>query len=394
MESLYEELMICEDIIFFEDPGIFRKKYFITSNKRSTFLKVKKGEFNFLRKLSEYLNGNYSTKMIEKELTAYYEKEIHIDSAIEFLEKNRLMKHSQNLTINKIEVELSGKKVTEFMLEDVRTAVRNLLRMLLCILIVAFITIGTISIYMIIKNPEMISETYKASRDFTWSQVKYYEYGMFMVLCILAVLSHELGHMLVAICMGVNPKSINVTMIFGISPILYVRYKNLYTRSSLKRICVMSGGMLMNLLLGFIHWTLLVQTQYWIHAAVLIVNLGFILSALSLRGASDGYFIFSTLFNLEGFRWSMLRIIREAFLNKKAFLKIFRNKKAMIQLGYFIFSYSGILWTLYLYIHLIMDFIGIKLQLKTFSYVLCIGLIIIFLLSISKFIRNIKKVYS
>lgn len=176
-----------------------------------------------------------------------------------------------------------------------------------------------------------------------------------VVICLTAVpllvnATHELGHYLIAVLLGVSPKSLTIGF-FVTWPTVYIKYRGLNLYSTSVKICVMSGGIfahIFNVFIGLILKKIGIESsilEIWI-----AVNVSMVITNLLLFGPTDGYFMVSNLIGIFNLR-----------------LKGYRGMSKMIHMAWHKLSREESVCGLVLLVLWLMSFVGVY---KSFQYYL------------------------
>lgn len=151
-----------------------------------------------------------------------------------------------------------------------------------------------------------------------------------MLSSVLFLLLHELSHAVASKNMGLEPKTITLSLYLYSTLMVYLRIPGIYKLTPKKRIVVWGAGMYTNLFLfsAFFLWYMLTGYKYQIIFVLAVSNLFQIMRDMSPFMPLDGYYIFSTL-------------IKRPNLRKSAFTR--DTKKDVAQIAYFIISGSFML---------------------------------------------------
>ncbi|MHB1391645.1 MAG: site-2 protease family protein [Clostridia bacterium] len=392
MENV-DKLQVVEDLTLFEDPGLRKKKYFLLSDSREIYLKLDEQRFHFFKMLIPYLHGTDTKEIIEEKICEDVGKPVKITKALEFLDKIGLLVNSTKQNQSKVELELSGRKVLEIPLEGLQKKYSWFLKVVLRILMTVSAVSIVYSVIIAAANSNAVLETYLESKRFNWSQVSTWEYLIVFSGFLISVVVHELGHILTANHLGVSIKSFNLILFMGISPTFYIKYKNYYATSSITKICILLAGVFFNIVQASVFWILLYHFTDWKYAALMIFNLGCIISNLSLLGSSDGYYVGAILLDIEGLRWNMLKTVGNVLNKKSTYRELLTSSKNVLMIAYFSISYGFAFIGLYFLINLIVDFLNLQVIDSTLVAVLvCLFLILNIVHSLKKFICSLKSI--
>jgi hypothetical protein len=386
-------MRVVDDLTLYEDPGFNKKKYFLLSDEREIYLKLDEQQYLYFKVLIPYLNGLTNKEQIEEELRNQLGQSIDISKGIEFLYQKGLFYGTEKKTVSKVELELSGKKLFEAPMAAIQEKYGLLLRRtLVFIMILSWISI-VVGMFLIIRDPQIVVETYRESKSFRWNEVALWEYVVVGIGIFLSVFIHELGHILTANYFGIKLKSFNFLIHMGISPVFYIKYKNLYATTSKKKVLILMAGVYFNLIQASIFWLLLSLTSDWKFAVLMIMNLGAIISNLSLLGVSDGYHVAAILFGVEGLRWNMLKQMSR-IIQLKGQGRPVMSKKGWLMIGYFLLSYGMTFAGIYYWIKLVVDFLGLHILNSNVISILAVAAMLMsvgyFVIKFFKSLRNMN----
>lgn len=138
---------------------------------------------------------------------------------------------------------------------------------------------------------------------------------------------HELGHVVVGIRYGLQPRNVSFVLHFGFMPMFYVKNKNIYSLKRNQSIAVLSAGFYMNLILAFILFNIFLVTDNELFRILSLSNIRIILYNIWPFSMSDGYFILTILF-----RYPNLRYKFHQFLSKPAILMKYTSLEVVYSL--------------------------------------------------------------
>ena len=388
-----------KDVILSQDCLFNNYKYFLVSDIKEKYLKLNKEQYICLKKLLPYLNGKMNLSQIEEKVkddNVYnIDNPIILNSIIEksimFLKKNKLFAYQKKDQLKKVEYDLSGKKVKEIQLADFQRKHQKLLNIIFKMLMFLSVVFIAYSIYLLYLKKGLAYENYIKIKCFNWKNVYLWEYIFVVAFVGISIFFHELGHILMANYCNVKVKSLNILLRMGISPVFYVRYKNLYAIKSKKKIRIMLAGVYFNLFLSSVFWVILNFYPDWKFSLIMVVNFLCILNNLAPTGANDGYNIISTLLGIEGLRWKMLKDVGNIINYGMRVLNI----KMLFYLLYFIASYGITFWGLCKLIYTTADFMNITIIRSKFIIILVVVLMVAITIKyVIDLFEEIKKIGS
>lgn len=386
-------LKLQDDIILYEDPGITTKKYFLLSENRSVNIKLDKKKFDYLNLVIPYLDKNYTKRLIEEELYRITGESVDITQAIDYLNKTGLTIDSEKKVLDKLEFVYSAKQILMLPLDKVQDRYKTVMKWFFIIVMVISVAIIVYGSILVIGNWKIIGEIFLESKDFTWSLLTIKEMLIIYILGFLSVAIHELGHLLTANYFGIKLRSFNISLIMGISPIAYVRYKNYYANPSRNKVITLLAGAFFNLVLGCLFWILANKYEELKYIVLMFINFGMAFSTLSVLGVTDGYYIITILLNIEGMRWNMLKTVGDFLNGKKTLKSLFSNKKIIVLSSYFLISYVTTFIGVFYIINKIIDYVDVNTGAsRGIVIVLSLIFISIVLLMLKRFIASLKEI--
>ena len=391
--SNYQKFELVDDLVLFKDPGIFKEKYYLISNERNVVLKLDEVKFAFFNKVLPLFKKNYCKEDIIRVIENDFGSINIFEQLVVFLESYNLFKEQTAENKNRIEFEMSGKKIKELNLENVSIKYKKYIDTSYKLILIFSIFVIFCSIFILATRFDVVFAIESETKAFSWKNVSIYEYLLVFIGILITLFCHEMGHIISAIHSGVIVKSISFTMLLGIAPVFYVKYKNINLTPSLTRIKIMLSGIFINLVLACLFFILLNLTSYWIFAVFMLINIGAITSSLSLMGTSDGYFALTTLFNIEGLRWNTLKTISKVLNKKENVSYIFRNFKTFLFVMYIIFSYALSFTMLNYYIKLVTKYVGASnLFFLILNKILIFLIVFIFVKYLINFYKSVKSI--
>lgn len=382
-----------DDLILCIDPGVTKEKYFLLCESKQTYIKLEKNHYFIMERLFPLLDGHYEVQQIKQEMYSEGIGPIIVDKSLEFLGQKGLLKGSTVQTYSKVEIEMSSRKLLEFELENYFGRHSKFYKALYWVLV--FITIALVMYGTVFGGfvYGLFLDSFRGADNFSWSQGKIFDIVIVCICFVISTFTHEMGHIISAISMGIKPKSFTLLLRMGVIPVFYIRYKDYYSTTSLKKIMISFGGIWINIVQMLICWILLKYYDHWVVAALLVYNAGICISCFTLFGTSDGYYIISTLFNLEGFRWNMLKTIGAVLYKKGSYKYHLKEIKNYIYVVYFIISYGLTFMSLYTIGIMIVSFINFD---YVNSGIITMTVFVIIILNaigpIRKLFRSLKKI--
>lgn len=161
-------------------------------------------------------------------------------------------------------------------------------------------------------------------------------FGMTLGISTITLVMHECGHCLAALNRNVQIHKAGLFLYLGFIPKWFINFRGLRISKKSTKIQVFLGGVVLN-----VSCILIACSLYsYIDCADLIKcfimsNLLMILNCMIPFSLTDGYFIFSTVFNVENLRIEMVNCLK----NKKVTV---RNKS-----GFIIYSLMSVIFWIY-----------------------------------------------
>lgn len=382
-----------DDLILSIDTGITKEKYFLLCDSKQIYIKLDRNHYLLLQRLFPMLDGRYEMEQIKQQMGSEGIEAGIVDRAIEFLRNKGLLKGFNIETYSKVEMEMSSRKVFEFNFESNFEKFATFYKVVYSILMFITVVVVIYGIFFRGFSYQIFLDSLQGANNFKWSQESIVDILIVCICFMLSTCAHEFGHITSSVAMGIKPKSFTLLLRMGIIPVFYIKYKGYYSISSLKKIIISLGGMWINVLQMLIFWILLRHYDSWILAALLVYNAGICLSCFTLLGTSDGYFVISTLFNLEGFRWNMLKMVGNVLYKKVSFKYLFNDIKNYIYIVYFLVSYGVTFFSLYTIGTMIVEFLNFDFVSPIIVTVVVFAIIIInAICAIKKFYKSLKKI--
>ncbi len=208
---------------------------------------------------------------------------------------------------------------------------------------------------------------------------------------ILSILIHELGHLLIAAHYRVRFKSINFVLKFGVMPAFYVKYENFYEATIKNRVSILAAGVYMNLFLASAFGIGYIFTGNWGCMLICLLNLYDVVGNLSPLSNSDGYYIFSYIFGLEGFRWKIVRKISSLLNGKEGWKSILETDNIKFVL-YFLISAFIMVSSLEKLLVQTFKFLSVEIKGQWVVGMIMIGMFIKIIMSVKTLNKKMKQV--
>jgi hypothetical protein len=238
---------------------------------------------------------------------------------------------------SKVTIDYNSRKFIEVKLDRLNRYQKQWKILFFMMLTMSFVMISVliIEVFFYHDNIYKIINSIKFSMDSTGLK----SIVVVVILAGVSVILHEMGHLLAAQVLGIEWKSINISFVWGLNPIFYVRYKNFCIHKSKNKVKVLLMGMFMNFIQVLVYMQLSFFTGNWIFVMGIILNIGCIISSIMPLGTSDGYQILAIILGLEGARWKALTMIGQVFKRPKEVKSIISRKEDLIFIIYIIIAY-------------------------------------------------------
>lgn len=145
--------------------------------------------------------------------------------------------------------------------------------------------------------------------------------GITFVISTITLVLHEIGHCLMAANNNIQIHKIGLFLYLGFIPKWFINFRGIRVASKLEKISVFLGGVIFN----FSNIVIVCALAVYINnddlvRCFIVSNLLMILNCMIPFSLTDGYFLFSSLFNIDNLRIGMLNSIfsRESSGEKKS----------------------------------------------------------------------------
>lgn len=388
------KLQLIGDIRLFEDSFLGKNKYFIMSDSREKYLKLTKGQYAFYERLVPYLNGNLTLEQVMECFCKdnnipeedYFDVAKTIKSALGVLDKHCLFVHNKMDNIPKVEYELAGRKVMHIVFDRFQekhsVMLKNILKVIMLISIFTILS----SIFLLIRRKEFAINNFIEAQNFSWRNLNSVEIVIIIFSVLGSIIFHEFGHILTANYYCVKIKSLTLLLRMGISPVFYVRYANFYATKSKNKIKIMFAGIYFNLILASMLWLVVNIHPDWKCALIMVINFWLFFDNLVPSGPNDGFNILSTIFGIEGLRWSMLVQVGKLINDRKL------EKRNILFVLYFLITYGLTFYGIYFLIMYIIGLLNITFYGENIRTAVFVILIIVVLLYTKEFVKSLKRI--
>lgn len=397
MDSLQNNFVatpqIVSDIVLFKEKFLGKDKYYLLSDEREKYIKLTGNQYKFYEYIIPYLDGKHSMEEFDNILIESSAGKYNAEKVINILSSSNLLEERTDENKTKVELELSSKKILDVSLDNIQSKITKLIK---CIDVgTQIIGISSIvwALFLLIFNQDLVREVYRETKLFSWKNVKPTDFLIIVLLSLLSVVIHEIGHLLAADRHHVVWKRFIFALKWGVSPVYYIRYKNFYSNRSRNRIIILGSGVYFNLVQASIYYILLVYTYDWKMAVMAIINMGITVSCLLPSGTSDGYHMLAVIFGIEGVRWKMLTLVSSFLKGTATIKKTFSDKKNILLIAYFVISYVMGIYGCYLLLGTIIEYLHIFSADRFYAIVIVTAWVIIsVIINLVKFVKNLKHI--
>lgn len=381
------------DLTIYQERFLGKEKCFLMSDEREKYLKLTANQYNFYQLVLKYFDGKHTVEEFDKVLREKSGGIYDAEKVISILYKNNLLEERSEENKTKVEIELSSKIILDIPLGKLQKKHERLISLFDAL---SQIIGGVAIIYalvLVIFNQDLIKEIYNQTKLFSWKNINPLDFVVIAVFALLSIPIHELGHLLSANRYHVKWKNFVFALKWGVNPIYYLRYQNFYSNRSRNKIIVLLSGVYFNIIQAAIYFILLVYTYDWKMAVLSIINLGSIVSCLFPSGTSDGYHIVSIIFDVEGIRWKMLKLIGSVVKQPRSVLSILKSRENIFLITYFLISYTLAIYGCYTLLRTVIEYLHIFSADKVYAILIIsvwVGISVI--INIFKFMKNLKNI--
>lgn len=295
---------------------LFNKKnetvYCLGTVESDKYVYANEKQANLLFVVLSYMDGTRTLDEIKKEVQETYNVEVDINKIYNLFLHSGILIKPKEVRINKKSDEL------EFLLSDVKEISLKKLYKIFDIISkhFKFVILTMLLMCLTLFYTSIVFN----NKSIVWNIIL----SNFRIIIYLVILSfssiflHEMAHAIVAYHYGLKPKSVTFSIYAYSGFLFYVKLPGIYFLKPNTRIKIWSAGVLMNLFLSSLFFTIFVFTSGEIS---LIASLGFILNLISVFTNliplfySDGYYILMTLLKKPNLRkksfWGAISLIKE-----------------------------------------------------------------------------------
>lgn len=292
--KFYTDVTIHENSTFFGN----RKIYLLGSKSSDKAIKIDCDDLAIINELLCLFNGFNNLDKVNQELInkGYI---VNLTKLVELFARNYLLEDVEG--ISNSELDLTSKKIIDLPIR--KTKKSNFIKTFCFFLVKCIPVLIVIFLIFLVINIDYYGEFY-IDRNIVI-------YTFFTP--ILAMIIHEFGHIIYAIAFEIQISRIRISLLWGIIPIIYIKYFNLYFIRPQIRLGLILYGVITNLLVALLSSTLYYYYEYDILLSLTLVNCGCIIVNILPFQATDGYFALCTIFDKNNIR---LSIIRSLFYSK------------------------------------------------------------------------------
>lgn len=342
-------LIPVDDLCFSKDKFRGKEKFFMASDQRSEYLKISKNMYGLLTKLLPEIKdrNQQEAEMICLQLS---DGTINLKQVGDILAKYNLLEIPTKEVKSKVVFDLNSRKLIEVPLEQVQSKHLKLFNWLYCLGKYFTYALLICAVANLIFNYSNFYEIFIINNGFSWSNLRISSFLMIFMISILGLIIHEMGHLFMATHCDIKWKSITVALIWGVSPVFYIRYKNLCIYPTMIKIKVLFAGIYMNIVQAALFYLLFVYTRNWLMAIGIFINLMLALNCFLPSGANDGYSIITMFLGIEGMFWKAFSLLQQIVKSPRMILKLLKNREGVISVAYIIVSYVlGVIGCVYLF---------------------------------------------
>lgn len=392
MDSLFNEHIppIIDDICILKDEFGGKVKYFMSSDKKSQYFKLNEAQYNFFAEFIPYALKERNSLKLEQKCKEISNGKISLSVICQMLQRYNLFDDDNDVK-TKVAIDLNSKKFLEIPLEKLNGK-RNVWKLcfnIICVISAMIIIMS--SVELIIYHKHIIKEL--SNIRFSLESIDVKSLIAIIFIFAMAIVLHEIGHLLMAQKLGIEWKSINISFIWGISPIFYVRYKNFCIHKSKEKIKVLLMGIFMNFIQVLMYLIFCLLSNSQIFMVGILINIGCIISCIMPIGTSDGYQVLAIMLGLEGVRWKALTMIGQVIKNPKKINMIVNKREDKFFIAYILVAYIISIWSCVGLLKSTFHFFNLLNIASIYIFILVMLFFgIITILYIVKFIRNVVSI--
>ncbi len=309
-ETTYPKIV--NDVKFIKNKTLSGKTFFVLASEQyGKYLKIPIEKKKYFETAISLFDGKHSIPSVKDEIDATFNTNVDINSLFHVLNNAGMFEEGCN---QNTELYIMTNEVINIDLDNKMGALQDNVQRVAKPLEIIFGCLMLLSISAILINFQEIADIMHSYEYVHSSSIAGKNIIIFVLLSFLSIMLHELGHIVVGIGCGKRLERISVNLYCGILPMCFVKFRGLVTLDARKKLCVVSAGILVNLLISLSCLMMLpFFTEY--NNVVLILQLMFyenlfsIFSNLIPLSLSDGYFIFSILTDTYNAKIYMIRYL-------------------------------------------------------------------------------------
>lgn len=267
---------------------------------------------------NEYIKVNCSNKDLIRSIIMMFDGDHTDDDIIKYCEDRKVKIDIPKLKSELVNkglfegAELSNRKKNEMEMLGIKVFLKSFPynrefapKKLVSIMMKLFYVTSAVFLLYILFHLHNISDLFQEDL------LKYkdsYVLGMVYTLLIsfAVLLLHEFGHCIIAYINGIQIHKIGLYLYIGILPKWFINFRGIRVADKKLKLKVFSGGIFFNLELIILSCFLYsFYGDYELLKCLIVSNLFMILNCLIPFTLTDGYFIFSTIFNIDNLRKKM-----------------------------------------------------------------------------------------
>lgn len=363
------------DINIYQFNSFFNKELvFIGSKQNDATLKISKSMIPLMNLFIKIVDGTKSKSEIKSILidSGY---DVSAEDLLNIFANSGLLKDEKKRENN--EIKIVGKKFIKIDFKPYSNKYQNVFKFLVntyCVLLL----ISFIALCWVLGTHNSII-TVRECFDIRSAGI------IAIVINVVFIIFHELGHITYALANNIIIDSFEVRLQWGVMPLIFVKYRNLYFIKPQIRLKLILSGIAIHLLFFIASLALALVTNNIIVKAILINNFYNIINNILPYQLTDGYFAVCTLLNKYNLR---INALRNLFLSSKTKSKSVLD--ILIMLLYVVMWLSVIAAALYAaseFAYSIYNIIPIDIQL--IKYMLYVFILLQCILTVVRIKKNI-----
>ncbi len=324
---------IAEDI---EITVLFQKKggstYSMGSKLCDRYIQLSSDNKKAVELAIQYMDGKTTIKEISENMINLHQIKLDVQKLCEWIGKAGLLENPpEDVVLEKQEMDYLSITIKKWKLDKLCNLFSFLGKKHALKLLVGSIILNVIGIVLALMN----WREFVTLKNYELNDSLFFGIGWMLVVFIVSIGLHELGHAIVGYHFGLKPKELVFALYIG-TPMFYVKIPGIYTLEPKKRIYVWSVGVYVNLVIASI-CLILMQLMTGDARNLLLIgvttNLSLLMANLSPLLPLDGYFILSTLLQRPNLRKGSFSQFKNWVLGKE-------NKFQGLYIVYFLVSVS------------------------------------------------------